>query len=105
MDNNDNDVTWNNKWSNRYNTDETWASTSRESYNHMRRPATNHFGNKTIRASSANADSNFFNPEQSSGAALNRIPVIRNLVVFFTSKKHVLISIYIFNKKMKNFER
>jgi hypothetical protein len=30
---------------------------------------------------------------------LNRIPVIRNLVVFFTSKKHVLISIYIFIKK------
>jgi hypothetical protein len=70
IDNNDNDVSWNNKRSNRYNTDKTWASTSRESYNHMRRAATNHFGNKTIRASSANADSNVFNPEQSSGAAL-----------------------------------
>jgi hypothetical protein len=32
----------------------------------------------------------------------NRIPVIRNLVVFFTSKKHVLIFIYIFIKKNEN---
>ncbi|MGK3743124.1 MAG: hypothetical protein ACI8RD_010700 [Bacillariaceae sp.] len=35
-------------------------------------------------------------------STFNRIPVIRNLVVFFTSKKHVLIFIYIFIKKNEN---
>ena len=70
MDNADNDISWTSKRSNRYNTDETWTSNSRDSYNHMRRPATNHFGNTPARASSAKTDSSFFNTEQSSGAAL-----------------------------------